>query len=890
MDVVRRESRTLHAVDPRPHDGTDFVLRDTESDLLMAAMADGSRRLVVVAGPAGVGKTRLVEHCLAEHLSSGGHGRRCIANVSLSSVPFGALAGLIPSEAIGHGPSGTDRLVAFSALVEHLRSLGATEQQPFVLCVDDVHDLDEASSGLLTQLVAGAPVQVVCTYRTGMSLPAGVAALWSVPSLLRLDVAAFSRAETDVVVDKMLGAATLEVREALWSRSQGNALHLRELIVGSVASGSIARRGELWVLEMPLSGSSHLAEYVRARFDALDPVARAVVETLALCQPLPLAVFDLDQATCLDQLQAAGLADVDPLTLDVRLAHPVYAEVLSAVITPVRTRRLLGEVLDRIESGAAGSTPVAVDSVRTTVWSIDAGRQPAMDALIEAASAARDSRDNHLVERLARLAWTGQPGHYPAAQLLVDALYELGRFDESVRITYEAIASVDEPEQAATLISGLYRTQLWGLDDADGALATVEVARAGVTDGRQLDFLTVAASNALAFSDRPQASLDEIERADRARQQRSAVGDDPFVEVREATLAQLGLTADALAQPTATPIPALHAITRSFALSEHGSVDEATLTSEQLRVSLVHGTAPLDRMWAALTAARAHLIAGRMRQALLWANDGLITADSASLVAGQALAVSLMAAAAAQVDDLAQVREAEARAERLHDVRGFLRAERCVGRAWAAYIANEHSRARQLLLDGAAAAARTGQAVSESFLLHEAVRLGAGPDPTRLAELAGRVQSPLVAARAAFVAALAARSGTDLERAGDSFAELGCRLFAAESYVLAARHQPSPSKQRALRRRADECLAECGGAVTPLLDDLPAAAPAKLSRRELEIAALAADGLTARAISERLVVSVRTVENHLQHVYTKLGVSGRQQLSAALRDRSAPAS
>lgn len=868
------------------HDDTDFVLRELETASLLAAMADAGRRLVVVAGPAGVGKTRLVEHCLAAHLAGGGSGRRCIANVSLSSVPFGALAGLVPSplpaQQLGHPLTGADRLAAFGEVADHLRSLGATDLQPFVLCVDDIHDLDEASSGLLSQLVAAAPVQVVCTYRTGMSLPAGVAALWSIPSLLRLDITPFSRSELDVAVEKMLGVTTLEVREALWSRSQGNALHLRELIVGSITSGAISRRGEMWVLEHPLSGSAHLAEYVRSRFDSLDAATRAVVELLALCQPLPLEFFEHHQATAIDELHGAGLADVDPHTLDVRLAHPVYAEVLAATVSAVRRQRLLGEVIDRLGAIAAPASPI--DPLRITVWQLDAGRQPSIEALIDAAIVARDGRDNRLVERLSRIAWTREPGNYPAAQMLVDALYELGRFDESVEVTHQAIGAVGGADEAATLISGLYRTQLWGLDDADAALATVEFARAGVQPGPQHEFLAVAAANALAFSDRPGAALEELERVGGDK---VGATDGMFVEVREAVLAQLGRTTDAIAQPLPIPLPALHAITRSFALCEHGSVDEAALTSEDLRVSLVHGTVPLDRMWAALTAARAHLIAGRMRQALIWANDGLITAELASLVAGQALALSLVAAAAAQVDDLAQVRAAEDRAARLDGVRGFLRAERFVGRAWAAYTANEHSRARQLLLDGAALAAAAGQPVSESFLLVERIRMGGGPDPARLVELAASVQSPLVAARAAFAVAMADRSGSALERSGDLFAALGCRLYAAEAYVLAARQVQSPSRQRQLRRRADQCLAECGGASTPLLGVTPAGTPASLSRREREIAALAAEGLSARAISELLVVSVRTVENHLQHVYTKLGVAGRHELEVAMRERVA---
>jgi DNA-binding CsgD family transcriptional regulator len=56
-----------------------------------------------------------------------------------------------------------------------------------------------------------------------------------------------------------------------------------------------------------------------------------------------------------------------------------------------------------------------------------------------------------------------------------------------------------------------------------------------------------------------------------------------------------------------------------------------------------------------------------------------------------------------------------------------------------------------------------------------------------------------------------------------------------------------------------------------------------LTNREREIALLAADGLPSRVIAERLYVSVRTVDNHLARIYTKLGVTGRSELPAVLR-------
>jgi DNA-binding NarL/FixJ family response regulator len=55
---------------------------------------------------------------------------------------------------------------------------------------------------------------------------------------------------------------------------------------------------------------------------------------------------------------------------------------------------------------------------------------------------------------------------------------------------------------------------------------------------------------------------------------------------------------------------------------------------------------------------------------------------------------------------------------------------------------------------------------------------------------------------------------------------------------------------------------------------------APLSPREREVAALVADGLTNRAIAERLYVSERTAQNHVQHILTKLGLANRAHIAA----------
>jgi DNA-binding CsgD family transcriptional regulator len=51
--------------------------------------------------------------------------------------------------------------------------------------------------------------------------------------------------------------------------------------------------------------------------------------------------------------------------------------------------------------------------------------------------------------------------------------------------------------------------------------------------------------------------------------------------------------------------------------------------------------------------------------------------------------------------------------------------------------------------------------------------------------------------------------------------------------------------------------------------------PGGLSRREVDVLRLAAKGLTTREIGERLFISTKTADHHIQHVYVKIGVSTR---------------
>jgi DNA-binding CsgD family transcriptional regulator len=152
---------------------------------------------------------------------------------------------------------------------------------------------------------------------------------------------------------------------------------------------------------------------------------------------------------------------------------------------------------------------------------------------------------------------------------------------------------------------------------------------------------------------------------------------------------------------------------------------------------------------------------------------------------------------------------------------------------------------------------------------------------------AGSCDSPLVTARARHAGAARTRDGQELAGASSDFEALGAILLAAEAAAGAAEALLRAGDRRAATaalRRSIELAAACEGAVTPGLFHAATAhaAAAPLSGREREIAMLAAAGIASKDIADRLYLSVRTVNNHLQHAYTKLGVTGRVDLAQAL--------
>ena len=175
--------------------------------------------------------------------------------------------------------------------------------------------------------------------------------------------------------------------------------------------------------------------------------------------------------------------------------------------------------------------------------------------------------------------------------------------------------------------------------------------------------------------------------------------------------------------------------------------------------------------------------------------------------------------------------------------------------------------------------------VAEARLLHDSARLGTPELPAiRLAELAATLDNKLIGSFAGHAAALVRRSAPELESAAGAFEAIGAWLLAAEASTAAAalyRAAGLTRRASAMTMRAGELTAMCGEVRTPGLAGGPEAE--RLTRREREVAGLAAAGASSKEVAARLHISARTVENHLQSIYAKLGVTSREKLAEAIR-------
>ncbi|HEY5857849.1 MAG TPA: AAA family ATPase [Aldersonia sp.] len=430
---------------------------------------------IVLAGAAGVGKTRLARETLTR---GGQRGRSCrfvAATTSARSVPLGAFADYADR-------LGPDPLARISDVVD-----AVTETPrgcpPVVVGVDDAHLLDEQSALVVHQIVRRHLASVVLTIRTGESAPDAITALWKDELLPRLEVQPLSKAETAALLETVLaGDVESASAQRVWYYTRGNALYLRQLIADELAAGRFMQQAGVWIWDTNLRVSPTLADLIDATIGRQPGPVLAVLDVLTVADPLELNVrAAVADPTAVNQAENAGLITVDTAADPpvARLAHPMFGESRRTRGGTMRLRSLRSTVAASL--GTLDPDPIQL--VRRAVLLVDSDSAPDPNLLMNAARAARQLMDPITAERLARRAVENGGGE-TAQRIHMGALVNCDRLGEALAVNADLIetASTNHDRVFLTLIRAAIFLKYSATGDAEPLLGAIRelVAETGL--------------------------------------------------------------------------------------------------------------------------------------------------------------------------------------------------------------------------------------------------------------------------------------------------------------------------------------------------------------------------------------------------------------------------
>ena len=865
-----------------------LIGRAAELEQVDALIRTG-RRSIVIAGPAGVGKTRLAAECLDVAASQGFAPLRVAATRAAANLPFGPFASLVPDLA-----PGTDLLGVLRQI--ELEIVGRGGAKPVALMVDDAHLLDDLSAALTHLLATQDDVCLLATVRSGEIASDPIVALWKDGLAERIELGPLSADQVAEILAAVLSdpvdGATAHL---LHKRTEGNVLFLREVVLGALEDGAFRRTDGIWRMTETPTVSARLVEIIEARLlDLEDGVLRTLV-MLAFGEPLEARVLQsLKSGVDLEELERRGLlrSERDHRRLHARLPHPLYGEVLRERLSSLRAR----ESVQALAVGlAATGARRREDSLRLATWSLEGGGTVPPEFMLTAATTARVRHDFPLAERLARAAVDAGAG-FEARLLLGQVCWLQGRAAEAEEQLRGIVADATTDAQKASLANLRIGVLDFGLKGADIAVQVAEEAEATITNGVDRDQITADRVRILGRSGRygeavalAEPLLSRMSGRGLVSACFAAATSMTFTGQTAAAIeaTERGLAAHlALTGPPLPIGPHMHLMLRSAALIVAGHLAEAQVLAEGEYQRAISAESAEARPWFAGHLAWIALTQGRFATAVRLAGESAGGFRDLGWPLFMRMSLAVRAHALALLGDAATARSVLAEVDALGiPPTAFIGPEVLRARAWTEVAAGSGSDARTYLNE-AVVMARTGGAWAlESAALHDLARLDRASEAApRLRDLADIVEGPLAPARATHATALVARDAPSLEKASSAFEACGALLLAAEAAADAAvvwRKEEESRKATAAERRSANLAARCEGARTPGLRTA-VTARAVLRPRELEIARLAADGLSNKEIAARLFVSHRTVENQLHAAYEKLGIKNRGGLAQAL--------
>lgn len=839
----------------------------------------------VVAGAAGVGKTRLTREVMATLADYAVFDAAVTA--AASELPLGGISGLRLLE--GEQPM-LGRAGLFWGLTEALLKR-ASGRRPAVV-IDDAHLLDDLSAAFVHHLVTSAVCPVLMTVRSGEHLPTPVVSLYKDGYLPRLELQPLALSDFRVLVTGSLGGSVDPLTlDRLWRYANGNVLFLNELLAHALEEGTLREADGWWSWTPSRSIGSRLTELVKDRMGRLEDRRRLLAELLAVGEPLSAALLEtvVSGVDLAEEEQRGLIASIETgRRVEARLAHPLFAEVIRDGMPALRRRKLQRLLAGALEEYGARRKE---DLLRVAIWRVESASSSDAELLLRAAGLARQQFDPDLAVRLARPALEISRS-FEAGLLLGGALSDLSRFDEAADVLEGLVGR----ERDGAARQRLARERAWVLFRQPGGLDQarfiLDAAEATTDDPR----LRLVARGDLALMLTYSGRFIEAEQIGAA-----LVGPDVDEGVRLAFLPAVGAsmvmagrterTLELCAElaPVADRLvdhhprgPGLVWQMRSNALVLSGRVNEAV---DLLREPLEGSATPLlgagDLAYARTKLIRALMLQGRWRCALEHVSRTIAVLRDTDPNNCLLWCFSLGAEAWAQLGETGQaIAMAGEAVERPADGFPVFDQDAARARAWVLAAQGERSRAVDDMVAAAEAQEETAQPAFALFAWFDAFRLGCAEAGRRVEALAGRLDGPWPSAAARYAAGTRQGDPEEVDGAARAFAAAGLLPFAVEAGQEGAKLW---SRRSLLARAADTSAAvENWRALTDMptgrMDSGPSVLDT-LTRREREIVSLAARGMSNSEVAQKLVISVRTVESHLYAAYAKLGVSDRADLA-----------
>ena len=824
---------------------------------------------------------------------------------SLTAVPYGVLAPFLAHLSLADISS---RVAVLRSLWDHLEGI-RVGTGPALLLVDDAHYLDDATCAMLTELVQAGWAKVVaaCVPRPGV--PAPLLRMWHEGTAEWFDLEPLTAEQGHELCEALLGGIVLNsTSHGFWTEAGGNTLLLKTLVREAESSGTLVQRHGVWLKTAATPVHTvKLEAVVKLQLMRISAAGREALNLIALAEPVDETLINV----------VAGEAAVQELVdqhlikpggnglPNLRLVNPVYGEVLRSIVPAAQSLQLHRQLISRMD--VLEDNPDSL--LRMVTWSLDCGADVPDRLLIRAAVLSARLLQSETALRMASAVRDVQ-WQSIAQAVLARSYFNLGRRDEAAAaLAQETVDGDAGPSQvvsssvlrAATRAAvgqsaSLIRAEAeilreWGeqqpgLDGqrtpaAQAAVtlaATVIGLLAGSVDGDYkrmgpepervlLQSGTVEGSLAPLFRGLALALKAEMMCAlGRGRQARLLV-----------------LEAAALAQPQENDV---------FFIPEFIS---ARLVICALAVGdWADAQNLLDRYYEssgvsmATYGGAAYVVAGyiAIRQGKTGDALPLLTAGLEALrdsdpqnLFGLCAAMAFYAAAGAGLPEAERFR-ADFKAWGQHSTH-LLAAQANSFFDAGLELLNADGSGVEALHQNADDAAKENATYLELHALELALGLGDTSRLDRFCETAAATEGEWAQALAEYGRALKFGGAARYLSAGEKLQAATAYHLAAKAYGLALA-APDRGQTKELSAVARAGLAHCneelgqGSEETQNESVVP-----KLTKREWDIVNLAVQGLSDRQIADTLLISVRTVEGHLYRCYSKLGITGRDELAGA---------